>query len=229
MPSSSRKRGAQVEDDNQIPVKRSRKSKRKLATQEQESEAAITDHPTKSTSQVKTGENPAVKRRKGAISGRSKEDPDDSNDPVKKSTKKTVNTKTIQAEAPEVDLESVASPKKTRKRIKTETIKAEEVEEHIAADEGTPKKAKQRKAVKQEGEAKAEAVDGEDTTPNKPKRKRKTQEDKDAEAMPLAARTTGLKAFIGAHVSGAKGESVTISKHVYRKNRESDVFRHCPI
>jgi AP endonuclease-1 len=37
------------------------------------------------------------------------------------------------------------------------------------------------------------------------KRARKTKEEKEAEAMPLAARTKGLKMFVGAHVSAAKG------------------------
>ncbi|KAI9838510.1 MAG: hypothetical protein M1837_002435 [Sclerophora amabilis] len=41
----------------------------------------------------------------------------------------------------------------------------------------------------------------------KSKRRRKTKEEKEAEAMPLAARTTGLKVYIGAHVSSAKGPS----------------------
>lgn len=39
----------------------------------------------------------------------------------------------------------------------------------------------------------------------KVKRKCKTKEEKEAEAMPLAARTTGHKLFIGAHVSAAGG------------------------
>ena len=36
-------------------------------------------------------------------------------------------------------------------------------------------------------------------------RKRKTKEEKEAEAMPLRARTPGLRMFVGAHVSAAKG------------------------
>ena len=47
-------------------------------------------------------------------------------------------------------------------------------------------------------------------------RKRKTAEEKAAEAMPLAARATGLRMFIGAHVSMAKGveNSVTNCVHI---------------
>ncbi|KAJ5414077.1 hypothetical protein N7509_000704 [Penicillium cosmopolitanum] len=37
------------------------------------------------------------------------------------------------------------------------------------------------------------------------KRGKKTKEEKDAEAMPLAPRTPGLRMFVGAHVSAAKG------------------------
>lgn len=42
-------------------------------------------------------------------------------------------------------------------------------------------------------------------SPGKSKRKRKTKEEKEAETMPLAARSTGLRMFVGAHVSAAKG------------------------
>ena len=46
----------------------------------------------------------------------------------------------------------------------------------------------------------------------KTKRKRKTKEEKAKEAMPLAARTQGLRMFIGAHVSGAGGTSYALEK-----------------
>lgn len=46
----------------------------------------------------------------------------------------------------------------------------------------------------------------------KPARKaRKTKEEKEAEAMPLAPRTPGLKMFVGAHVSAAKGQYLRLS------------------
>ena len=54
--------------------------------------------------------------------------------------------------------------------------------------------------IKQEEEPK-EAKEGLE----KPRRKRKTKEEKEAEAMPLAARSAGLRMFVGAHVSAAKG------------------------
>lgn len=49
----------------------------------------------------------------------------------------------------------------------------------------------------------------------KPIRKRKTKEEKEAEAMPLAARTVGLKMFVGAHTSIAKGVENAITNCVH--------------
>lgn len=53
-------------------------------------------------------------------------------------------------------------------------------------------------------------------SPGKSKRKRKTKEEKEAETMPLAARSTGLRMFVGAHVSAAKGvhNAITNSVHI---------------
>jgi AP endonuclease 1 len=45
-------------------------------------------------------------------------------------------------------------------------------------------------------------------------RRRKTKEKKEAEAMPLAARTTGLRMFVGAHVSMAKGVENAVTNAV---------------
>ena len=70
--------------------------------------------------------------------------------------------------------------KKTAKEVGTDVNGEEEVEDHSEEHTETPKKVK---------------------------RKRKTKEEKEAEAMPIAARTTGLRMFVGAHVSGAKGWS----------------------
>ena len=44
-----------------------------------------------------------------------------------------------------------------------------------------------------------------------PKRKRKTKEEREIEAMPLVARSAGLRMFVGAHVSAAKGWCLGIS------------------
>jgi AP endonuclease-1 len=45
----------------------------------------------------------------------------------------------------------------------------------------------------------------------KPKKARKSKKDQEVESMPLALRTKGLRMFVGAHVSGAKGQC---SRHV---------------
>lgn len=42
----------------------------------------------------------------------------------------------------------------------------------------------------------------------KTSKKRKTKEEKEAEAMPLRARTQGLRMLVGAHVSAAKGQYI---------------------
>jgi AP endonuclease-1 len=78
-----------------------------------------------------------------------------------------------------------------------------------------------KRKIKGKAEA-AETVDLEvdqqvdDQTPQKARRKRQTKEEKEAEAMPLAARTTGLRMFVGAHVSIASGveKAVTNSVHI---------------
>ena len=74
------------------------------------------------------------------------------------------------------------------------------------------KQPKKNASVKEGSESEAE--DGEEESPKKRRRPRKT---KDAEPpMPLAARSTGIKTFVGSHVSAAKGvqNSVTNSVHV---------------
>ncbi|EXJ93059.1 AP endonuclease 1 [Capronia epimyces CBS 606.96] len=55
----------------------------------------------------------------------------------------------------------------------------------------------------------------EDVEVKKPKRQRKTKEEKDADAIPLAARAVGLKMFVGAHTSVAKGVENAITNCVH--------------
>lgn len=55
-------------------------------------------------------------------------------------------------------------------------------------------------------EVKEEEEEKETVIKSKVKRKKKTKEEKVGEAMPLAARTQGLRMFVGAHVSAAKGQ-----------------------
>ena len=51
--------------------------------------------------------------------------------------------------------------------------------------------------------------------PSKKKITRKTREEKAAESMPLAKRTVGLRMFVGAHVSCAKGVHNTVTNAVH--------------
>lgn len=119
------------------------------------------------------------------------------------SPKKFKKTKaTIVKEEEEIDI--VESPRGSRSFKKTETAVLVEEEEIEIAE--SPKRS--RKVKKSEAAAilKEEDVEAAEETPKKVKRHRKTKEEKEAEAMPLAARTNGLRMFIGAHVSAAKGE-----------------------
>lgn len=108
------------------------------------------------------------------------------------------------------------TPKKTRKGKAIKNIE----ETNLVDERATPAKTRKRKAVKNSEEA-AEQVDGEEKP--KVKRKRKTKEEKEAEAMPLAARSVGLRMFIGAHVSGAKGASETGHSPMYLEKIKPDI------
>lgn len=119
----------------------------------------------------------------------------------------------------------------TSKEVKAATqtvVKVEKVEvSDQADDEPEPiltkskkvavKRRKKAVAVKEESEAEhgsdCGSVKEEQSSPKK--RKRKTQEEKDAEAMPLAARTTGLRMFVGAHCSIAKGLENSVKNCVH--------------
>lgn len=97
----------------------------------------------------------------------------------------------------------IKSPNTTSRKRKIEKLSIEEEEKvEISKDVDIPTKPKQRKKTKREEDIK----EGEERL-EKPTRKRKTKEKKESEVMPLAARTSGLKMFVGAHVSSAKGPS----------------------
>ena len=96
-----------------------------------------------------------------------------------------------------------AKSKKTVKRVKTE-VAAESKDE--AADLPTKKAkavAKRKSATAAEDDPDSDAAPA--TNGETPRKKRKTKEEKEAEMLPLAARTQGLKMFVGAHVSMSKG------------------------
>ena len=94
----------------------------------------------------------------------------------------------------------IHNPKTSSRKRK---IEEEEKGEIFKEVEDIPAKPKQRKKVKSE-----EDIEEGEERPEKPTRKRKTKQDKESEIMPLAARTNGLKMFVGAHVSSAKGLSL---------------------
>ena len=107
-------------------------------------------------------------------------------------------TKTVDGETKKE--EPIDTPK-TDNRTKTAVHVKEEGQQEQPLDKS--KKSRKRKLTSVVEEEVVFDETGE--TPNKVKRSRKTQEEKDAEAMPLAIRTAGLRMYIGAHVSGAKG------------------------
>ncbi|KAL9101666.1 MAG: hypothetical protein Q9163_003105 [Psora crenata] len=117
----------------------------------------------------------------------------------KKKTRKTKAKGEQQA-----DPGSAASPEKNRN--KAASGPEENFEEQRAS---STKKGKKKNEAKGEEEANEQGE-------KKVKRRRKTKEEREAEAMPLAARTNGLRMFIGAHVSCAKGvhNSVTNAVHI---------------
>lgn len=113
------------------------------------------------------------------------------------------------ADVEEAVAENSGRSSKTKRKKNSEVVKKEE----IVDSEILPKKPKRK--VETKVEVVEESEEGEGST-QKVKRKRKTQEEKEAEAMPLAARSNGLRMFIGAHVSCAKGiqNSVTNCVHI---------------
>lgn len=98
--------------------------------------------------------------------------------------------------------ESFTTPKRSRKSRTSLEVLNIELKEELGSDEEKPakrSKAKTKIVTKTETTIVGEVVEG------KVKRHRKTKEEKEAANMPLALRTPGLRVFIGAHVSCAKG------------------------
>ena len=105
-----------------------------------------------------------------------------------KRQKSSINLKELSSpEASEEEGEVIAPP------VKEETV-------HAPAPVAAPKRKAKKTSVKKEATGDADSA--------KPvKKARKSKKDQEAEAMPLAARAQGLRMFIGAHVSAAKGQS----------------------
>ena len=119
-----------------------------------------------------------------------------------------------------IDSPTQVTPKRAKRKAE---IKEEELvpgeDESFKGIQTSLAKRKSKAIIKQEpadigvGEDR-DSAEGDPAKPKKAKRKRKTKEEKEAEAMPIAARTTGLRMFIGAHVSSAKGWSQRSSKEI---------------
>ena len=205
-----------VTDRSSMPPPKGQSTKTKLEDTSQEA----TNRHVKGTSDVVDAPEPSPRKRKA----RTQESEPRLNGNSARSSKRsrTSNVDEVKAEVSEdpsleehvreeadfIKEEPVngASPRKRQRKTK---VIEEVVAEKRAA---TPKKAKRSKT-----EAKVEEkVEGNEDSPTKVKRKRKTAEEKQAEAMPLATRTNGLKMYIGAHVSAAKGiqNSVTNCVHI---------------
>lgn len=144
---------------------------------------------------------------------------------VPKSTKRAK----ISSNGPAPELENIerTTPKKRIRKTKVASAKVEvdgeqltaaiaqteELEVHVTSPKGEKQT---KKAVKKEEVAAGLEESDPEGKPVKIKRKRRTKEEKEGEAMPLAARTLGLRMFIGAHVSCAKGvhNSITNAVHI---------------
>lgn len=105
---------------------------------------------------------------------------------------------------------SELSPARRSKRQKaTVSLKeqsdseAEESETEITA---APKKEEKENKPTSKTPQKKSPIKKEAKEDPKPKKARKTKKDQEAEATPLAPRTKGLRMFVGAHVSAAKGQ-----------------------
>jgi len=108
----------------------------------------------------------------------------------------------------------ISVQKSPGRRAKNQKVSKPDSEDELeSADEGESKSTPKRKATQPKNSLK-EAEEEEDEP--KPKKARKTKEEKEAETMALAPRTIGLKMFVGAHTSIAKGveNAVTNSLHI---------------
>ncbi|KAI9789031.1 MAG: hypothetical protein M1816_006386 [Peltula sp. TS41687] len=146
-----------------------------------------------------SGSRKKVKHTKAAVS--SQEDVGQSTQTsVSKKNKKQ--SQRVTAEAISVQVEQAT--------VEVETVTEKKTKKTAKAGGKNQKTLKAKEASQVSGEAE------EEESSQKPKRRRKTKEEREAEAMPLAARTVGLRMYIGAHVSSAKGvhNSITNCVHI---------------
>ncbi|EXJ90925.1 AP endonuclease 1 [Capronia coronata CBS 617.96] len=95
---------------------------------------------------------------------------------------------------------------------KTEETSVQTTKTRSRKGAGRPAKSKAETAAEEDVDA---GNSDEGVEVQKPKRKRRTKEEKEAEARPLASRTVGLKMFVGAHTSIAKGLENAITNCVH--------------
>ena len=196
MPSLSRKRGAPPDSNAITPIKRVRRANR----ESHESSPDGSDIEPRTEQNLVQDTNKKVTKSKRAKVAPL---PGGTNERGRTGSA----TQEVKQEVENNDIAITKTPRKGGSRVKSKTVSTkgeQKQEEGVAAAQDTPKKARKRKATNEEEE---EQQAHDDPTPKKVKGKRKTKEEKEAEAMPLAARSTGLRMFIGAHVSGAKGGS----------------------
>ncbi|KAI9675201.1 MAG: hypothetical protein M1829_003561 [Trizodia sp. TS-e1964] len=137
-------------------------------------------------------------------------------------SKKPRNSKRAKVEAPALEEEEEATVTVNTKTIvetkEESVVPAQEPQDDSAVVEELKPARKQRTTSKKIKPAASEdeLEVKKDSKSEKTRAGRKSKEQKEAEAMPLAARTSGLKMFVGAHVSAAKGvqNSVTNSVHI---------------
>ncbi len=215
-------------NDVQSPAKRTKRETRATpsnrAAINQEVELEHTEHVIQLTTKRKRRNGASVNgTRSVATKAELNEDVEIA---VEASSKRSKETVKVEAGADVVEEGAgVKGSKRSRRQVKTsiETIETEDegLESEVPKKSRRSKKAEVASDSVQEGEPV-------DKSPKKTTRKRKSKEEKEAEAMPLAARTTGLKVFIGAHVSAAKGPSVfCIAKHTSSTYIASPKLRQC--
>ncbi|KAL8941689.1 MAG: hypothetical protein Q9216_002102 [Gyalolechia sp. 2 TL-2023] len=222
MPPSSRKRSARAGSDTQGPAKRTRVNKITAQSDDEEATtgAARDEKDIKGEDEAKL--NPTTRNPRKAKATTTSASGPAGGGSTDTATTKVTKTKETKIKSLESDSKRTKNPKNTKQPTKTEALKLEDREKTEDEDDTdikaeTPTKtARKRKATKEDKTGGPEnPIKGEEASPQKPKRKRKTQEEKDAEAMPLAARSTGLRMYIGAHVSGAKGVQNAVTNCVH--------------
>ena len=134
-----------------------------------------------------------------------REHPTKTHEEIMEMSRRGAASDTEEEESDSPDEESASEAEEAANPDEEATSKATSKSAPKGKRKNTLKKSRKRKAATGEA-AQQGLVDGEEP-PRKVQRRRKTKEEKEAEAMPLAARSTGLRMFVGAHVSGAKGTS----------------------